>query len=148
MEVILLKNIKKLGKEDEVIKVSEGYARNYLFPNKLALIATLSNIKQSQERQKKRMQIHIKERQKSQEMANFLKEHSVAIKAKAGENGKLFGSITSKDIEKAIFDQLNMEIDKKNLNLPEQGIKSLGVTEVKVKFNEGIEGILRVNVVE
>ncbi|NLY43775.1 MAG: 50S ribosomal protein L9 [Clostridiaceae bacterium] len=147
MKVILKEDIKGKGKKGELVNVSDGYARNYLLPKGLAVEATKTNInaleiqKQSQARKKE------KEKQLAQELAEKLSRSTITIKAKAGENGKLFGSITSKDIADALQAQYKIDIDKKKIHLQES-IKMLGVAEVEVRVYPEITAKLKVNVVE
>ena len=132
MKIILLKDIKSMGKKGDVVNAADGYARNYLFPRLLAQEATEPNMhiltkKNDIERKKKTSEI-----EDAQKSANDLKDKVVKIIAKAGENGKLFGAITSKDIAVAINDQCNLDIDKKKIVT--DTIKLLGTYEVEIKI--------------
>ena len=132
MKVILLADIKSVGKKGEVINASDGYARNYLFPKKLAQEATESNMhiinqKKENERRKKLAEV-----EQAQNKAEELKGKEVSIRVKSGENGKLFGSITSKDIAEALKTQHNVDLDKKKITI--ENIKRLGVYEVEIKL--------------
>ena len=145
MQVILTQDVKGKGKEGQVINVSDGYAHNFLFSKGLAIEATKSNmndLKGKQESVEYKIKTDIKEAEK---IAEQMKEIVVNIKAKAGDNGKLFGSVTSKDVAEALTEQHHIKLDKKKFVLPD-GIKVLGVTEVKVKLYTGVSGTLRVNV--
>ena len=128
-----------------MVEVSDGYARNYLLPKKLAKEATKENInvmqgqKESEEFRKK------KELEEAQEIAKQMETLTVKLSAKAGENGKLFGSITSKDVAEALTMQHHIKLDKKKFVLPD-GIKTLGTTEVDVKIHTGVTGKLKVQV--
>ena len=145
MQVILTKDVKGQGKKGQMVNVSDGYARNFLLPKGLATEATKSNINDLKGK-KESLEFKIKtETQEAQAIAEKMKEIEVVIKAKAGDNGKLFGSITSKDIADALTEQHHIKIDKKKFVLPE-GIKTLGITEVKVKLYTQITGTLKVNV--
>ena len=145
MQVILTQDVKGKGKKGQVINVSDGYAHNFLFSKGLAIEATKSNmndLKGKQESVEYKIKTDIKEAEK---IAEQMKEIVVNIKAKAGDNGKLFGSVTSKDVAEALTEQQHIKLDKKKFVLPD-GIKVLGVTEVKVKLYTGVSGTLRVNV--
>ena len=132
MKVILLADIKAVGKKSEVINASDGYARNFLFPKKLAMEATEDNLhilnqKKENERKKKLLEI-----QEAQKQAAELKGKEVKIYTKSGENGRLFGSITSKDIAEALNEQYKMKVDKKKIVA--DTLRQLGSYEVEVKL--------------
>ncbi len=147
MKVILNADIKGVGKKNEIINASDGYARNFLFPKKLAVPADAQNMnvlnaKKASEQHKKN--VEFEEAKKTQEK---MKEIVVKIKTKAGENGKTFGSITSKEISENLEKQFKIKVDKKKISLPEQ-IKTLGTYIVDVKLFEGVVGKLTVSVTE
>lgn len=147
MQVILTQDVKGQGKKGQMVKVSDGYARNYLLPKGLATEATKSNINVLKGKQES-LEFKIKtETEEAQKIAEKMKEIVVKIKAKAGSNGKLFGSVTSKDVADALTGQHHIKLDKKKFVMPD-GIKLLGVTEVPVKIYTGITGTLRVQVEE
>lgn len=146
MKVILLKDIKGVGKKGDVVNAADGYARNFLFPRKLAEEATDSNMhilnkKNETERKKKTAEI-----EEAQKLANELKDKVVKIIGKAGENGKLFGAITSKDIAVSLNKQYNLDIDKKKIVT--DTIKLLGTYEVEVKIYPEISTKIKVLVCE
>ena len=146
MKVILLKDIKGTGKKGEVINAADGYARNFLFPRKLAEEASdvnmhILNKKAETERKKKTAEI-----EEAQKLANEIKDKVVKIIGKAGENGKLFGAITTKDIATALNKQYNLDIDKKKLVA--DTIKLLGTYEVEVKVYPEISTKIKVLVCE
>ena len=146
MKVILLKDVKSVGKKGDVVNAADGYARNFLFPRKLAEEATDSNMhilnkKNETERKKKTAEI-----EEAQKLANELKDKVVKIIGKAGENGKLFGAITSKDIAVALNKQCNLDIDKKKIVT--DTIKLLGTYEVEVKIYPEISTKIKVLVSE
>ena len=128
MKVILLQDVKKMGKKGDVIEASDGYARNYLFPRKLAEEATANalhvvNAKKENERKKK-----LAELEAAQKLAAELKGKEVTINAKAGDSGRLFGAITNKDVAEAINSEFNLSIDKKKVVVKELdcvGIKTI-----------------------
>lgn len=147
MKVILLDNIKGVGKKDQVINASDGYARNYLFPKKLAIEANNENMlklkaKQNGEQYKKNV-----ERDEANKLADKIKDITLKIKVKAGENGKIFGGVTSKEIAENLKSQYHIEIDKKKINLLET-IKTIGTITVDIKLYEGVIGKLKVQVVD
>ena len=147
MQVILTQDVKGQGKKGQMVNVSDGYARNYLLPKGLATEATKSNInvlKGKRESLEHKIKLETEE---TESIAAKMKEIEVVIKAKAGDNGKLFGSVTSKDVSEALTQQHHIKLDKKKFVMPD-GIKVLGVTEVTVKIYTGINGTLKVNVVQ
>ena len=127
-----------------MINVSDGYARNFLFQKGLAIEATKSNMNDLKGKQES-VEYKIKtDTEEAKKIAETMKEIVVTLKAKAGDNGKLFGSITSKDVADALTSQHHIKLDKKKFVMPD-GIKTLGVTEVKVKLYTQITGTLKVN---
>lgn len=137
MKVILTQDVKKIGKKGEIINASDGYAKNFLFPKKLAVPADTQNLnelkaKQASEKHKKEI-----ETEEAKKIAEQIKKIEITIKAKIGENQKLFGSITSKEISESIEQTLKIKIDKKKINLKEP-IKSLGEFPVEIKLYEGV----------
>lgn len=145
MKVILLADIKGVGKRDEVINASDGYARNFLFPKNMAVEANSENMaklkakKTSQDRKKEM------EKEEAKEIAKKLEGIILKVKVKAGENGKVFGGVTSKEIAENLKTQCKIEIDKKKVDLKET-IKVLGMTNVEIKLYEGVIGKLKVDV--
>ncbi|MBR0359815.1 MAG: 50S ribosomal protein L9 [Clostridia bacterium] len=145
MKVILTQDVKGQGKKGQVVNVSDGYARNFLLAKGLATEATKSNLNDLKGKQES-IEYKIKtDTDEAKKIAEQMKEIVVNLKAKAGDNGKLFGSITSKDVAEALTNQHHIKLDKKKFVLPD-GIKTLGVTEVTVKLYTGVTGTLRVNV--
>lgn len=145
MQVILLKDVKGQGKAGEVVKVSDGYARNLLFPKKLAMEATPANMKILE---KKRAQIEAQraiDKQVAEEIKAKIESKTVKVVTKAGENGRLFGAITSKDIADAIQKEFLVELDKKKIDL-DAPIKQVGVTEVALKLFPGVQAKCKVDV--
>lgn len=146
MKVILLKDVKSVGKKGEVINASDGYARNFLFPKKLAEEATdnsLHILNQKNENDRKKKLAEIEEAQKQ---AEELKGKKIEIVVKAGEGGRLFGAITTKDISEAIKKQYNKDIDKKKIT--SETIKNLGTYDVEVKLYSEVSTKMTVIVVE
>ena len=145
MKVILNQDIKGQGKKGQMVEVSDGYGRNYLLPRGLAKEATNSNIN-VMEGQAASAEFHRQqELEAAQKVASDMKDIKVVLTAKAGDNGKLFGSITSKDVAEALKMQHHIKLDKKKFVLPD-GIKSLGTTIVDVKIHPGVVGKLSVEV--
>lgn len=146
MKVILKQDVKGLGKKEDMVNVSDGYARNFLFPRSLAVEASASNINVMNTRKEAEKSRKDRELAHARELAEKVKQTVVVIRTKAGENGKLFGSITSKDISEKLKSDFNLDIDKKKINLPDS-IKSLGEVEVDVKLYPEVSAKLTVKVV-
>ena len=147
MKVILLQDVKGQGKKGQLIDVSDGYARNFLFPRKLAAEATadaLNSKKLQDEAAARRIEL---DKQAARELKKKLEGMQVVIKAKAGTGGRLFGSVTTKEISEELMRQHNVDIPKAKLQLDE-AIKSFGTFEVKAKLYTEIAGIVRVVVTE
>ncbi len=145
MKVILLQDIKNVGKKDEIINSSDGYARNYLFPKKLAVEATKDNLNQLKARQDTAKRKKEQEKEEAKQLAEKLKKITLSIQVKAGENGKIFGGVTAKEIAENLKEQQNIEIDKKKIMVKET-IKALGNYSVEIKLYEGISANLAVSV--
>ncbi|QIB27905.1 50S ribosomal protein L9 [Caloranaerobacter azorensis] len=147
MKVILLKDVKGLGKKGSVVNVKDGYARNFLLPRGAAKEATEGNLKVLKEQQKAKEIKQKEELEKAKKLAKKISNITVKIQSKAGVNGKLFGSITSKDIADALNKQHKIKIDKKKIVL-EENIRTLGTTVVDVKVYPSVVAKLRVEVSE
>jgi len=147
MKVILLKDVKGLGKAGELVNAKDGYARNFLFPKKLAIEATDANLKKWEEEMAKKKQKQQEEYEEAVKLKEKIESISIQLKSKSGEGGKLFGSITSKDVAQALKAQHNIDIDKKKIEM-KNNIKSLGTTTVEVKVYPEVTATLKVNVVE
>ncbi len=145
MKVILNQDVKGQGKKGDLIEVSDGYARNFLLPKNLAIIASKENINVLKGQKESREYRQQKELEEAQLTAKKIDEIKVTLKAKAGDNGKLFGSITSKDVAEALTEQHHIKIDKKKFVLPD-GIKALGTTNVDIKIHPGVVAKLKVSV--
>lgn len=146
MKVILKEDVKKLGKKGKVIKVADGYGRNYLIPRGLAEEATNSNINELKHKKKVEAKKEEEQRKEASKLAANLEKEKYVISVKAGENGRLFGSVTTKDIAETVK-KAGYKIDKRKINLNDH-IKSLGVHNVNVKVYEDITATLKVQVVE
>ena len=146
MKVILCADIKNVGKKDQVINARDGYARNFLFPKKLAVPADKENMSKLQAKQDSKQYKRDLELEEAKKIASKLGEITLKIKTKSGENGKIFGSITSKEIVQNLEEQFKIVVDKKKVNLKEP-IKALGTTNVELKLFEGVNAKLKVMVV-
>ena len=145
MKVILLQDIKNVGKKDEIINANDGYARNFLFPKKLAVEANAENMSKLKNKQNSVQHKKDVEKEKAEEIAKKLKDITVNIKVKAGDNGRIFGGVTSKEISENLKQQFKIDVDKKKIVVNET-IKNLGVFNVQVRLFEGIVGVLKINV--
>ena len=147
MKIILLQDVKALGKKGEVVNVSDGYARNFVLPKGLGVEANAKNKNDLKLQNANADKIAKEQLEAAQELAKVLETKEVIVKMKSGEGGKTFGSISSKEIAIAAKEQCALELDKKKIQLPE-AIKSLGVYEVNVKLHTKVTGKLKVKVVE
>lgn len=147
MKVILLKDVKSLGKKGDVVNAKDGYARNFLIPKGIAIEATEGNVKVIEEQKTAKKLKEKEELEKAKKLAEKISNLTVKIKSKAGENGKLFGSITTKDIADKLNKQHKIKIDKRKIVL-DNNIKTLGATYVEVKVYPNVTTKLRVEVVE
>ena len=146
MKVILKADIKGVGKKDEVVNASDGYARNFLFPKNLAVEANnenMSKLKAKQDSAKYQKRV---EKEKAIEVADKLSKILLKIKVKAGENGKIFGGVSAKEIAQELSKEYKIEVDKKKIDLKET-IKTLGVHIVDIKLFEGVVGNLKIDVI-
>lgn len=147
MKVILKADIKGVGKKDQVINASDGYARNFLFPKNLAVEANNSNMSKLQAKNDANQYRKDQEKEAAKEIAKKIEEISLKITVKAGENGKIFGGVSSKEIAENLEKQYSIKVDKKKINLKET-IKTLGTRTVEIKLYEGVIGKLRIQIVE
>ena len=146
MKVILLTDIKGVGKKDEIINAADGYARNYLLPKKLAVEANTENMSKLNNKKEAASFKKDVEKQNAEELAKKLKGIMLKLKVKAGENGKIFGGITAKEISENLKSQYNFVIDKKKIELKET-IKTLGEFNVSIKLFEGVVASLKIQVI-
>lgn len=147
MQVILLKDVKAQGKKGDLINVSDGYANNFLLPKGLARVATKQALNELAGQKGAEQYKKNQEELKATNIAERLKEVKVKLTAKAGKEGRLFGSITSKDVAEALKEQFNITVDKRKIDLPD-GIKSCGIREVQVTLYPKIVGTFKVEVTE
>lgn len=145
MEVILKKDVKGTGKEGDIVKVSDGFARNKLIPGGFAVEATEANKRAIAREKAKAAEKYAQDRESAEKIAAKLTAAPVVVKTKVGDNGKLFGSITSMDIAQAINEQLGTEIDKKKIVL-DKPIKETGITEVSVKLFQDVAAKVKVRI--
>ena len=147
MQVVLLEDVKSVGKKGDIVKLSDGYARNFIIKKNLGLEATPQNLNDLKLRKANDAKIAAEELAAAKQLAEELAGKKIPLSIKAGEGGRAFGSVSTKEIVKAIKDQLGMDIDKKKLILPEP-IRSFGVTEVPIRLHRDVTGKLDVHVVE
>lgn len=147
MKVILLEDVKSLGKKGEVVNVNDGYARNFIFPKKLGLEANQKNMNELKLQKAHEEKVAKEQLEEAKAFAAKLEAGEVVLKIKTGEGGKIFGSVSTKEIAGAVSDQLDMTVDKKKMQLSEP-IKSLGVHMVPVKVHPKVTANLKVKVQE
>ena len=146
MKVILLEDVKGVGKKGQVVNASDGHARNFLFPRKLAIEATNANMASLEAQQKKVQHQVATEVKAAQEMAEKLQEKPVIIKVKVGEKGRMFGSISNREVSEAIQSQLGIVVDKKKIVMPEQ-VKTVGTYTATAKLHAQVSAKLDFEVV-
>ena len=147
MKVILLEDVKTLGKKGDIVDVSDGYARNFVLPKKLGVEANAKNTNDLKLQKANADKVAQEQLSAAQELAQTLETKEVTLTIKSGEGGRTFGSISSKEIAQAAKEQCGLELDKKKIQLPE-AIKALGAYEVGVKLHPKVTGKLRVKVIE
>ncbi len=145
MKVILKQDIKGVGKKDQVINAADGYARNFLFPKGLAVPADAGNMNGLKAKQDSNAFRKGEELKEAKEIAEKMKKITVKMKVKAGENGKLFGGVTSKEIAEALKKDFNIDVDKKKVMIKD-AIKVAGVTNVDIKLYEGVIATVKVEI--
>lgn len=147
MEVVLLEDVKALGKKGQIVKVNDGYARNFILKKNLGVEATAKNLNDLKLQKANAEKIAAEQLAAAKALAEQMETMSVTLTMKAGEGGKAFGSVSTKEIAQAAKDQLNLDIDKKKLVLSD-AIKTFGTHEVPVKLHKDVTGKLTVKVVE
>lgn len=145
MKVILLEDVKSLGKKGEIVNVNDGYARNFILPKKFGLEATSKNLNDLKPQQQNDEKVAQEKLDAAKALAEEIKEKSITVKIQAGVEGKVFGSISSKEIATEAKKQLNMDIDKKKIVIPD-AIKSLGTYNVNIKLHKDVTATLTVKV--
>ena len=146
MKVILVHDVKSVGKSGEILEVSDGYARNFLFPRQLAQEATAGALKQAEQRIRTEQIKRAKQKAEAEELAGQLTGARVQVKAKAGTEGRLYGAVTSKEIAEAIKGQTGLVVDRRKLDLPDP-IKALGSFEIPARIHPEVTATLHVEVV-
>ena len=146
MRVVLRDDVENLGRKGDMVDVADGFARNYLVPKGLAIKATPGAQKQADAMRRNREAQEVRDREAAQALATRLAAGTIEIKARAGEGGRLFGSVTSADIAEAVNVQLGVEIDRRRLTL-EEPLKELGVVDVPLRLHTDVEATVRVAVV-
>lgn len=147
MQIILLEDVKTLGKKGDIVNVSDGYARNFVLPKKLGVEANAKNKNDLKLQKANADKVAAEQLAAAKELAQLLETKEVTVKIKSGEGGRTFGSVSSKEIAQAAKEQCDLELDKKKIQLPEP-LKTLGAYEVGVKLHPKVTGKLKVKVVE
>ncbi len=146
MKVILIHDVKSIGKSGEILDVSDGYARNFLFPRQLAQEATAGALKQAEQRIRTEQIKRAKQKAEAEDLAGKLTGARVQVKAKAGTEGRLYGAVTSKEIAEAIKGQTGLVVDRRKLDLPDP-IKALGNFEIPARIHPEVTATLHVEIV-
>ena len=146
MKVILTQDVKGVGKKDQILEVNDGYARNFLIPKKLGVQASTANLALLKSKQDSRDFKKQEKKKEAEQNKEKLEKIRLDIKVKSGENGKIFGGVTSKEISDVLKDKYSINIDKKKIELKET-IKIVGITTIDIKLFEGIIGKVKVNVI-
>ena len=147
MEIELLEDVKALGKKGQIVKVNDGYARNFILPKKLGVEATSKNLNDLKLQKANEAKLAAEQLAAAKELAAKIEAGSVSLSMKAGESGKAFGSVSSKEIAAAATEQLGLDIDKKKLVLPEP-LKTFGTHQVPLKLHKDVTAKLTVKIVE
>ena len=147
MKVVLLTDIKKLGKRSEIVEVSDGYARNMLIKKGVAVEATASNLNDLKLKLKNEEKVEKEKYDNALREKSIIESKEISLKIKAGSNGKTFGSITAKEISDAIKISFNVDVEKKKIDVDE-AIKNIGVYNVKIKLHRDVEATLSLRVME
>lgn len=147
MKVILLQDVKNVGRQNDLVDVAEGYGRNFLIPRGLAVEANAANLKQHAQRQKQQAAKQAREQAEARDIAARLAEQRLVLKVKAGEGGRLFGSVTSSDIAEQVQRQIGVTVDRRRIDLDEP-LKTVGTHKVGIRLYPGVHAELQVDVVE
>ena len=147
MKIILLQDEKKLGKKGDIVEVSEGYARNFVLPKKIGVEATPKNLNDLKLQKSNEAKVAQEQLDNAKAMAELLETKEVVVAIKAGENGRTFGSVSTKEIATALKAQTDIDVDKKKIVLPE-AIKNFGVYNVPIKLHPKVTGNIKVKVQE
>ena len=147
MDIVLLEDVKALGKKGQIVKVNDGYARNFILPKKLGMEANTKNLNDLKLQKANEAKIAADQLEAAKELGKKIEEASITLTIRAGEGGRAFGSVSGKEIAQAITNQLGLDIDKKKLVLPEP-LKTFGNHEVPVKLHKDVTAKLNVKVIE
>lgn len=147
MKIILLQDVKTLGKKGDIIEANDGYARNYILPKKIGVEANSKNLNDLKLQKSNEAKVAQEQLDAAKQLAKDLEAKEVVVKMKAGEGGKAFGSISSKEIATAFKEQCGVEIDKKKIQI-EEPLKNFGVYKVNIKLHPKVTGVLTVKVQE
>lgn len=147
MDIVLLEDVKALGKKGQIVKVNDGYARNFILPKKLGVEATSKNLNDLKLQKANADKIAADQLAAAKELAEHIGKLSISLTMKAGEGGKAFGSVSSKEIAAAAADQLKLDIDKKKMVLPEP-LKTFGTHEVPIKLHKDVTAKLAVKITQ
>ena len=147
MKVILLQDVKGVGKKDQVIEASDGYVRNFLLPKKLAVEASKANVSSLEAKKKNAEQQRIKELEEARALKAVLESKTIKISQKTGEGGRLFGSVTNKEVAAALLEQEGIEIDKKKITISE-AIKKVGEYSAEIKLHTDVMAALKLLVTD
>ncbi len=147
MKIILLQDVKNVGKKGQLIEASEGYAKNFLIPRKLGMEATKSNLNDLELKQKSEEKRKKEELEEAQHMGKELEEKTIVITVKTGDNGKLFGSVTNKEVAEELVKQTGLAIDKKKVSIGDP-IKMLGERTATVKLHPKVTAEVKIKIVE
>ena len=147
MKIILLQDVKSLGKKGDIVDVNDGYARNFVLPKKLGVEANGKNMNDLKLQKANQIKVAKEELEAAKAFAKDLEDKTVTVKVKSGEGGRIFGSISTKEIAKAAKEQLGLDIDKKKMSL-DVSVKALGTYNVAVKLHKEVTGTLTVKVIE
>lgn len=148
MKIILLEDVKALGKKGEIVNVSDGYARNMILPKKLGVEATSKNMNDLKLQNQHADKVAKENLEAAKALAEEIGTKQVTVKIKTGEGGRTFGAVSTKEIAAAAKQQLDMELDKKKMQLEEGGLKTLGMHEVTIKLHPKVTAVLKVKVTE
>lgn len=147
MKIVLLQDVKTLGKKGDVVDVSDGYARNYVLPRKLGVEATSKNLNDLKLQKAHEEKLEALKLADAQALGRRVETGSVTVSVKAGKDGKVFGSVSTKEIARAVQEQMGLELDKKRIQL-EEPIKNLGTVQVPVRLHKDVTAMLTVKVAE
>lgn len=148
MKIILLKDVKDLGKKGEMVEASDGYARNFLFPRKMAEEATGNSLKELKEKEKAKELQAEQDLEDAKKLAKKIEDTKVQIKTKSGENGRLFGSITSKDVAEVLKKDYGIEVDRRKMEIDGGNIKDMGTTQATVRVYPSVTAKFKIHVTD